>query len=122
MMLEEVKAFLNVNTVAVVLATMPDEPDDRVCLYEYGGPAPEFSHNGQSWENLRLQVVSRSKDYLNARTKAQQVYDLLNGQANLDIGGAQYLWIAALQSPFALGQDENNRHRVVINFELARAA
>jgi hypothetical protein len=121
MILDEIGGYMQESGIVNYKSKMPDAPDDAVCLYEYGGPPPVFAHDGQAWEQPRLQVISRSKNYQAARTVGQTIYDLLNGKANVTIGAGRYLSIAALQSPFALGHDENDRHRIVINFELIRA-
>jgi Bacteriophage minor capsid protein len=105
---------------AVHKGRLPDVPDQAVCLYEYGGPVPQFTHDGQAWENPRVQVVARHRDYAAARQKAQDIYMLLNGKANLLIGGSRYLQIRALQSPFPLGRDQNDRERIVINLDIAK--
>jgi hypothetical protein len=121
MMLDEVGDYLRTHGVSsLFLSRMPDAPDDVVCLYEYGGPAPEFGHDGQQWENPRLQAVARSKQYVNARSAAQNVYNLLNGKSNPVFGGVPYLKCLAMQSPFPLLPDQNDRHRIVVNFELAK--
>lgn len=122
MILDEVEAHLASNGVSspIFKALMPDAPDDALCLYEYAGGPPRFAHDGQAWENLRVQVVSRATSYPAARAAAQNVYDALNGLSNRAIGGHDYLWAGALQSPFSLGRDDNSRHRIIINFELLR--
>lgn len=118
---DEIAQYLRSNGIVTVYeTTMPDVPDKAVAVYEYGGPAPEFNHDGQAWENPRIQCVSRAPTYPEARQQAQQVYNLLNGQTNVVINGGGYLSIKALQSPFPILPDNNQRDRVVINFEIAR--
>jgi Bacteriophage minor capsid protein len=121
--LEELKGYLVANGVSpVFMVKMPDTPDDAVCLYEYAGIPPQFAHDGQQWENPRVQVVTRDSklNYASARAKAQSVYDVLNGTVNTTIDSRHYLKILALQSPFPMGADENDRPRIVINFEIGR--
>ena len=118
--LEDLQAYLVANGVTgVFMVKMPDVPAAVVCLYEYAGIPPEFAHDGQQWENPRVQAVARDTTYQAARDKAQTVYNLLNGKANMTIG-SRYLKILALQSPFPLGVDENDRPRLVVNFEIAK--
>jgi hypothetical protein len=105
----------------VYRASMPDKPDAAVCVYEYGGAPPRFLHDGQGWENMRVQALVRDFDYSAGRAKAQSIYDLLNGKANEQVGGDFYLFIGAIQSPFPLGQDEQERYRLAVNFEIVRA-
>src|SRR4030095_6612233 len=97
------------------MVKMPDPPADAVCLYEYGGIPPQFAHDGQQWENPRVQAVARDNNYASARAKAQSVYDVLNGTVNTTIDSRRYLKILALQSPFPMGADENDRPRIVVN-------
>jgi transglutaminase-like putative cysteine protease len=119
--LEELRGYLVANGVSpVFMVKMPDTPDDAVCLYEYAGIPPEFAHDGQQWENLRVQAVARDASYTSARDKAQSVYDVLNGTVNTTIDSSRYLKILALQSPFPMGADENDRPRIVVNFEIGR--
>ena len=121
--LEELRNYLLSNGVTgVFMVKMPDTPDDAVCLYEYAGIPPEFAHDGQQWENLRVQAVARDAklNYANARAKAQSVYNVLNGTVNTTIDSSRYLKILALQSPFPMGADENDRPRIVVNFEIGR--
>ena len=119
-MLDEIAGYMTANGIGQVFkARMPDTPDDAVCLYKYPGAPPEFSHDGQDWENLRLQVVVRGKQYDASRQKTQQVYDLLNGKVN-EMIGSLYFSIRAMQSPFPLNVDSNERYRMAVNFEIAR--
>jgi Bacteriophage minor capsid protein len=121
MMLDEIGDYLQVNGLTPVYrGSMADQPDAAICLYEYGGAAPEFAHDGQVYENLRLQAVSRHREYATAYSRSRQIYDLLNGKANVTISGQEYLWIASLQSPFSIGPDQNQRVLIVINFEVLR--
>jgi Bacteriophage minor capsid protein len=118
---DEIAAYLRANGITKVYeCAMPDSPDKCVAVYEYAGFAPNFGHDGQHWENPHIQCLSRAPTYPDARQQAQQVYNLLNGQTNVVINGGNYLSIKALQNPFAILPDENQRDRVVINFELAR--
>lgn len=121
MMLDELAGYLEAGGVTPVYrGAMADQPDSAVVLYEYGGAAPEFQHDGLAWENLRLQAVSRDRSYLTAYTRSRQVFDLLCGKANITISGGEYLWIAPIQSPFSIGPDLNQRALIAINFEVVR--
>lgn len=100
-------------------ATMPDTPDDLVCIYEYAGSPPAFDHTGLAWTNPGLQVVARSKSYATARTKVEECFGLLKSVHNFSLNGSQYLRIEANQSPFSIGPDPVGRHRLAVNFSVS---
>jgi hypothetical protein len=125
MMLEEIGQLIEENAIAVqgstlFLGTIPDSPDACVSLMEYGGMHPEQDMDALCYEAPSLQVTVRDPVYPNARAKIQQIINLLDRRANVTLGSAFYLRILANQSPFPLGQDLNDRHRLVVNFDIAR--
>ena len=96
-------------------------PDAQVAVFEYGSDPP--SHvlgptNEASSVHHRVQVVARSFDYLAARAKAQAAYDALANRVEITVGGRRYIRIEALQEPFDMGRDENNRRLVACNFRV----
>ena len=103
LILTDVRTYLMANgiTTPIYLSKMPDEPDTLICLYEYAGVGPEMAHDGQAWENPRLQAVVRNENYAQARGVAQDVYEKLNGKANF-LMTSPYLKAIALQSPFPM--------------------
>ena len=112
-------------------AFMPDAspaPDTLVTLYETGGLAPVhvFSTGGTTryFEQPGLQLISRSTSYATARTNAEAAYIILDsvaGQGLPTSSGISYLSIDAVQSPFSLGRDGNDRYLVGCNFQVVKA-
>lgn len=106
---------------------MPDTPDACVAVFETGGlPSVHAmaSAVGQAVvERPRIQVLCRAAqyDYATARTKAHDVYKLLDGLPARDINGTAYKWVAAIQSPFYMGSDANGRPLIATNYEITKA-
>ena len=106
---------------------MPDAPDEVVAIYETGGLPPEramTSAVGQVVvERPRVQVVARAQayDYQIARTRVHNAYVLLEGFVERAINGTTYKWAAAVQSPFPMGRDANERVMVACNFDIVKA-
>ena len=103
-------------------------PDTIVTLYETGGTDPihVFTTGGQTrwYEQPTLQALSRSTSYQTARDNAEVVFTKLDGLANTLLPtatGVFYLSIDAIQSPFSIGRDANNRHLVSVNFSIVKA-
>ena len=104
-------------------------PDTMVTLYETGGSSPihVFTTGTQTrlHEQPGLQAISRSTSYVTARNNAEVVFVKLDGLANTLLptatGGIHYVSIDAVQSPFSIGRDGNDRHLVSVNFLVVKA-
>lgn len=123
MILNDMAQILQNNGLGVVssdlfYARMPDQPDDAVCLYEYAGRAPTYVHSGLSYTSPGLQVVVRSKSYATAKAKIENIFTVLQGLTNITVGDKTYLRVDPQQSPFPMGPDENERHRLAVNFNV----
>lgn len=102
-------------------SSSPAIPEDAVALYEYAGEPPLHVKDRKApvHELPRVQVVTRSKSYAAARTKAEEVYRLLSGYSG-EIGGTGYGRITALQAPFFLSRDDGNRTLIVCNYRVLK--
>ena len=98
-------------------------------LYETPGleGAQTFSTAANLTERVfdrpRVQAISRSTSYATARSRAQTIYDLLDGLNSRGLPsttGTQYLSITAVQPPFSLGRDSNDRYLVACNYQIER--
>ena len=49
-----------------------------------------------------------------------RIYDLLDGLANTTMSGTRYLEFVAVQAPFQLGRDDNQRHMWSLNFNVKK--
>jgi hypothetical protein len=131
-LLDEIGGFLQTNNVGTLgstlfLGLMPDQPDDCVSLFEYAGNPPDLHWNG---EYPSLQVRARSKDYISARSKLEDVINLLHklcdqklppSDESVNSGcGTRYLLIKARGSPEILKRDSNGRVELFVNFEIIK--
>lgn len=138
MLLDDVATYIDTNSTALsvgatgnllkaqLLDSIP--ADTCVALYEQSGTVTSQSFSTGStgaaveFENPNLQVISRSTSYTTARTNAQTIFTLLDGlSATLPTAtGTNYLSIDALQSPFSIGKDRNERWLVSVNFAIRK--
>lgn len=129
MLLDAVGAHLAANAIGAVgtsifLSQLPDSPDAAVGVFEYPGrPSDKTFGTTIVCENARFQILVRSaregtaNAYSTARTKAENIRNLLDGAGNLTLSGTVYLYIEALQPPFFLEKDANGRNIIACNFE-----
>lgn len=125
MMVDDIAGFLQAAGVGtqgtdLFKYRMPDAPDSALCIYEDAGHPPEMVQEGIVYDNPSLQVMARDKTYSVARSKIESIVKLIGSLRNTQIGPAKYLRVIPTQSPFPLGVDDQNRHRLVVNFEVAR--
>jgi len=112
MMLSEMAVYLKDKGVGTVdtdifVGFMPDSPESCVCLYEYAGKIPIWTHDGKKLMRPGLQVVARGSVYSTVRAKLQEIEDLLDGITNTTIGSTFYLSIWASQSVIPMGWEKN---------------
>lgn len=115
-----------VNLFAYVL---PAAAQDRaMVLSETGGMGPihtmnASAGNAQIVERPRAQLVVRGnpEGYQGARQDAENAFRILNGVRDRSINGTHYLWITAVQDPFALPPDENLRPHVAFNVDILKS-
>lgn len=116
------------NLVKAINLDAPTVPNTIVALYEQAGVFNQYAMSTSTgtvsvvYESPRLQAISRSTSYQTARTNAQTVYTILDGLSkNLPTSsGTRYLSVEAVQAPFALGRDGNDRHIVSVNFDVTK--
>ena len=99
-----------------------DEIGTAIALYESGGPGPEYTQDGLSFERPTVQVISRSTSYDTARDNAEHVFGILSAIENVDIakstagGVTRYIDVTPVQSPFDMGRDAEQRAQVSCNY------
>lgn len=133
MILDDIAAYLTAQstrlTVGVNLTKgyMPATPNTCTTLYETGGLAPihTFSTAGavRALEQPGLMIHCRSTDYQTARNTIEDCYTILDGVGNttaFSTAGVWYASIDAVQAPFDLGQDANDRHLLSVNFTIRK--
>ena len=138
MILDDVATWLAANstllsvggtTGTLTKAVMLDsQPDTVATLLETGGlPTVQAFSTGTNntqvvYERPNLQLLSRSTSYVTARNVAETVYTLLDGYTGTlpTSTGTRYLSVDAIQAPFSLGRDENERYLVSVNFQIRK--
>ena len=121
-MLSEISALLAAEGIGtegnnLLLSMMPDKPDDCVALYEYAGSPADLHWDG---EYPGLQVRVRSGHYATARSKIEDVINVLHGLCERTLSGTRYLLIRANGSPELLKYDESGRVELVVNFTVMK--
>lgn len=133
MLLDDIATYLTSNSTRLTVGTnltkgfMPDTPSTVTTLFETAGfPAIHTFTTGtqtRTYEQPGLMVHGRSTDYQTMRNTLHDVYVLLDGYANASLPtttGTHYADIVAIQSPFDLGQDSNDRHLGSVNFTIMK--
>ncbi len=100
---------------------MPATPDACVVVLETGGtsPDPGFGSSTVRTERPTVQVIARGApdDYTGPRTKAQDAWDALEAvEAPQQLSGTTYWSVQALQNPFPMDRDDNDRFLFSANF------
>ena len=99
-------------------------PNEVVALRETGGfPSPHVltSEPGLAvLDQPTVQVVTRARDYVTAMLTARQAHALLDGLRERELNGVLYQFIKAMQPPFFLSRDENNRFLCAFNIHIQR--
>lgn len=103
---------------------LPDMPNRAVALFETGGGPPIHTHSSGPgnavMEQPRVQVVVRSTSYAAGRQAIQRIYESLDGFRPRLLGGVRYHWAAAVQAPFLLERDANQRPVFACNFSFMK--
>ena len=132
--MDDVAQYLSTNVTALTLATnltkgfMPDTPSTVVTVFETGGyrPTHYLSTGAQTrvYENPGIMIHARSTDYQTARNLAESVFTKLDGITNRALptttGTHHYVSIDAVQSPFLVGRDSNDRFVFSVNFDVTK--
>jgi hypothetical protein len=103
------------------LAVMPETPDTCVAVYENAGNRPSFTMGSAPFAIDRplIQVICRgaNSDYPGARDKAESIRFLLGGVTEQTISGLHVMRIESQGSIVPMGEDENQRPMISMNFE-----
>lgn len=99
-----------------------------ISILETGGlPSTKAFSTGPSIhavERYRVQVLVHgpSRDYASARSKAESVRLLLDGLQERTINSRTYLYAEAVQPPFHIGEDGNDRPVISCNYDVVRTS
>ena len=103
------------------LAVMPETPDVCTAVYENSGNRPSFTMGADPWAIDRplIQVICRAArgDYPAARDKADGIREILGAVVDQTLSGIHVMRIEPQGSLNPLGEDENQRPMISVNFE-----
>jgi hypothetical protein len=125
--LDEVGTYLaaNVSDTTLTLGTnlflgrLPDSPDTCVSLQETGGLAPVDTMSDNTapvMERPTIQVLVRAVAYSDGRSLIKDCFDKANLVCNEDLSSVRYERIEAIQSPFPVYRDSQDRAVFSVNF------
>ncbi len=133
MIIDDIAQYLETNstrlTVGVNLTKsfMPENPNTVTTVFETGGAGPlnAFSTGGTNrfYEQPGIMIHSRSTSYETVRAVMEDVFTILDGVNNTPFPtstGTHYGSIDAVQSPFQIGRDKNDRFLLSINFDVIK--
>ena len=137
MLLDDTATYLEANSTRLTVGStaagsltksfMPESPNTVTTLYETGGLFPlhffSTSTGTRGYEQPALQAIARSTSYQTARDTIEDVFTVLDNVAGTNLPtatGPLYVRIDAIQSPFLIDRDENDRFRLGVNFNIIK--
>lgn len=129
-LLDDLGTYLAANVGSLTLGTnlflgrMPDDPDTCVTLYEYSGNDPVNVMGGDAMppvEQPRVQVATRAAGYATAHDLAYTCWTQLEGVLNETLTSTLYHRVEALQSPFPLSRDAQDRVVFAQNYQVIKS-
>lgn len=131
MLLPDISDFLTTGSIGLTTGTnlwlgkLPEAPAIGAALYETGGTSAIHAFStgpgNAVVERPRVQVVVRHTDYATGRQMMHNIWKRLDGAGDFTVNSTRYLWISAVQSPFFLKFDQNNRVLFGCNFDVSKA-
>lgn len=113
----------------IFIGSLPETVDKCIMLIPYTGrPIQQVMGGSVAFEHARVQVQCRggsrsdgsTTGFSDALVTANSVLKVLVAIKNQTIGGTWYLTVQALQSPFFLNRDTNDRPMVACNYEVTK--
>lgn len=99
----------------------PTMPNICLTIFETPGIGSLlFMNKDGRYDRGNIQLRLRNPNSEQGMTQMQELIDILHGEGNFELNGAVYTKIEALDSPALLDWDENNRARIITNFEIQR--
>lgn len=95
------------------------DPHTTITLYDTSGGEPNPKHLLDE-PNVQVRVRADPGDQPGAYAKAREVMNTLLGLPQETINGTVYVGIWALNDPYLLGYDDNQRPLYTVNFRLVR--
>ena len=95
----------------------PATPDNCVSIFDIPGDAPLLTlDGGKNYYFPSVQIRVRNIDYLTGWDLIHNIQTLLHGIHNEIWNSTTYVLIRAVDNPFLLNWDENDRARFVVTF------
>lgn len=106
----------------VFLGSLPSSPDDAVALFQYAEEPPlrVYGDHRSTLEQVRVQLMVRSRSYDTAGARAQASWVALEAVRNQVIGGVRYVAVEAISPVGVLERDENDRWAMAANFRVTK--
>lgn len=107
---------------SLFLGRLPDEPATCVALFETGGEPPVNTMGGGLYEmeQPRIQVLTRGASYSATHALALSVWLELEAIVNETVTSSNYQRVTAIQSPFPLERDSQDRIIFSQNFRVQK--
>jgi len=123
-LIRDVANYLINNSLATSIGTdifLDNKPDldNIICVFEYAGLP---TTTGVSALDRRIQILVRNKSYSVARSKAWAIFNLLDIEdkgEGIQLTQTRVSIINALQNPFKLETDANERSVFICNYAIA---
>lgn len=105
----------------------PTSPDNITTVFDTPSAGKQLTtekndkgedDDDEGYEYTAVQLRVRNNSYQKAMQLAKKWVKVLHGRGNFTINGTVVTLIEALDNPSLLDWDENNRARVVVNFEV----
>jgi len=116
-------ANLGMGTMAgnLFVNRMPDTPDVCTTVYEYGGKPTDFAMGSSvAVEHASLQIAVRNTSAQAGYEAIYAMYRQLDGHMGGVVNGTTYFLMTAMQPPFKLAEDEENRVKFVFNLAVRK--
>lgn len=124
--MSELGTYLAANGGGVVVGTslfygtMPSAPATCASFVEYEGTGFVRRQGGARCERARMQVLYRAETYTAGLAAIRTIMSVLDGIVNATLGSTFYQRVEALQPPFFLERDDNDRFVFAVNFQVTR--
>lgn len=126
-MVDEIADDLAANAFGTVGTTIfthsrPPSPDSCLSLHQFALGGPVLTMDGTTkCEQVGLQIQCRAEDDPAAEAACYDVFQHLNGRANVTIGGTWYQGITGRKSPEKLRVDDDGRPIFYCEFTVLKA-
>lgn len=128
-LLEDIATVIDSNSGTFTLGTnlfigrLPDSPDLCCAVFQYGGEEPLNMMGGDAMppiEQPRIQVLVRATGYSTAQSTITAIWGYLEAILNENLTGDRYLRVSAVQSPFPMERDAQDRIVFAQNFRVQK--